>query len=590
MSRNKTISYYNTDIELDGNSKFLVNNISTNTINAVEIMQNGEAIETNNILTTKGDLMFHDNLNSNRLPVGTDGQVLIADSTIDNGIKWETISTTIPDDLEIKSLSLEKDIPGFDGILKLNNTEGDDMLDYTAIEFKAGTTHDYNFIFSHLNRLYFGSTSIPEFGYFDNTTGDYTTTHDITCNTLNYNSLNPPVAAGFVSPLTNKGDLIVHNGITEVRQNIGSNGKVLMADSTEANGIKWGTALTDVTSVAGDMLYRSGGALARLPGATRDNQYLMYTTPGLPNWTSNLYAGYLDSVSGINPQMRIYNANAVPVDNYRSLGFYTSDGTDTFIQHANNNNFFISSSTQPEIYKVTNTGRTEIHSNSILDLNTLDLINENTTPSTNYVRLGFHPYGAVDSFWWKCHNDEFSLHSTTTGAGNIIKFTNTGGISAPSVPTVFSGYYVCVSNDAARTWTYSGSSLRYKTLSETSLFDDTTRLYDLIPKEYYFNDDTTQRPNYSIIAEDCDIAFPELCIYQEYEPGLFRPDSVDDQSLLCVCVAEMKKLRTELTAAQSTITNLNNSITLLNNTQAGLLTTVASLQTQIDDIKTFVGM
>lgn len=39
-------------------------------------------------LTTKGDIPTHDGTDAVRLPVGTDGQVLTADSTAPNGIKW----------------------------------------------------------------------------------------------------------------------------------------------------------------------------------------------------------------------------------------------------------------------------------------------------------------------------------------------------------------------------------------------------------------------------------------------------------------------------------------------------------------------
>lgn len=42
--------------------------------------------------TTKGDLIVHDATTNVRLPVGTDGQVLTADSTDTNGLVWEDVS------------------------------------------------------------------------------------------------------------------------------------------------------------------------------------------------------------------------------------------------------------------------------------------------------------------------------------------------------------------------------------------------------------------------------------------------------------------------------------------------------------------
>lgn len=44
-----------------------------------------------------------------------------------------------------------------------------------------------------------------------------------------------------LSPLTTKGDVPVYNGANVVRQGIGSDGQVFLADSTQANGLKWAT-------------------------------------------------------------------------------------------------------------------------------------------------------------------------------------------------------------------------------------------------------------------------------------------------------------------------------------------------------------
>lgn len=47
--------------------------------------------------------------------------------------------------------------------------------------------------------------------------------------------------AGFTSPTTTKGDLIVRTSSTDVRQGIGANNTLLVADSAQTNGLKWGT-------------------------------------------------------------------------------------------------------------------------------------------------------------------------------------------------------------------------------------------------------------------------------------------------------------------------------------------------------------
>lgn len=47
-----------------------------------------------------------------------------------------------------------------------------------------------------------------------------------------------------LSPLTTKGDLIVYNGTNNVRAGVGANGSVLVADSAQASGVKWDSAVT----------------------------------------------------------------------------------------------------------------------------------------------------------------------------------------------------------------------------------------------------------------------------------------------------------------------------------------------------------
>ena len=42
-----------------------------------------------------------------------------------------------------------------------------------------------------------------------------------------------------LSPLTTKGDVIVYTGTSNVRQAVGVDGSVLVADSTQTNGVKW---------------------------------------------------------------------------------------------------------------------------------------------------------------------------------------------------------------------------------------------------------------------------------------------------------------------------------------------------------------
>ncbi len=54
-----------------------------------------------------------------------------------------------------------------------------------------------------------------------------------------------------LSPLTTKGDLVVNNGTNDVRLAVGTNGYLLTADSTAAEGVKWAAAPVS-TTVADD--------------------------------------------------------------------------------------------------------------------------------------------------------------------------------------------------------------------------------------------------------------------------------------------------------------------------------------------------
>ncbi|ASD62693.1 tail fiber domain-containing protein [Bdellovibrio bacteriovorus] len=59
-------------------------------------------------------------------------------------------------------------------------------------------------------------------------------------------------AMAALSPLTSKGDILVHNGTNNVRLPAGTSGQVLTADSADANGVKWISIPTGtVTNVAG---------------------------------------------------------------------------------------------------------------------------------------------------------------------------------------------------------------------------------------------------------------------------------------------------------------------------------------------------
>jgi len=86
---------------------------------------------------------------------------------------------------------------------------------------------------------------------------------------------------GEVGPLTNKGDILTHDGNNLVRLGVGTDNFVLTADSSAAGGLSWASVLVEPLGMAnGDMLYKTGGAIDKLdhPGDSSYNVVKMTGT------------------------------------------------------------------------------------------------------------------------------------------------------------------------------------------------------------------------------------------------------------------------------------------------------------------------
>lgn len=131
--------------------------------------------------TTKGDLQTYDTAPA-RLPVGTDGQVLQANSATATGLEWITIVTSP------------------------TTTQGD-------IIFRGASTDDRLPIGSE-NQLLTVQSGLPVWA-------------------------NAPVS----TTLTTKGDIQTHDGTANERLGVGTDGQFLVADSNETTGLKWSDEL-----------------------------------------------------------------------------------------------------------------------------------------------------------------------------------------------------------------------------------------------------------------------------------------------------------------------------------------------------------
>jgi hypothetical protein len=144
--------------------------------------------------TTKGDLIVHGLTATTKLPVGTDGQVLTADSTQALGVKWVVGA----------GVGAVASVFGRTGAVTAA------IGDYTAAQVNNAVDQTA----SYTNPAWI--TSLP----WSKITG-------------------APVF--FSDPTTTKGDILVRSASALDRYAVGADGQVLIADSTQAHGVRWGT-------------------------------------------------------------------------------------------------------------------------------------------------------------------------------------------------------------------------------------------------------------------------------------------------------------------------------------------------------------
>lgn len=173
-------------------------------------------------LTTKGDLFGFD-IGNQRIPVGSDGQVLTADSTQATGVKWATSSFGGVVPLAQGGTGQTTATASFNALSPLT-TKGD-LLVFTTQNVRLPVGTDGFLLLADSTQpsgVKWAAYGFPTVPISQGGTGQTTQT------------------AGFdaLSPMTTKGDLIGFS-TNGVRVPVGLNGQVLTADSSQAAGVKW---------------------------------------------------------------------------------------------------------------------------------------------------------------------------------------------------------------------------------------------------------------------------------------------------------------------------------------------------------------
>jgi hypothetical protein len=132
------------------------------------------------------------------------------------------------------------------------------------------------------------------------------------------------------STITTKGDLIVGTGAgTFVRQGVGSDGQVLVADSAQADGVNW------VTPTAGGMTLISTTAMSGSP----------FTLSSIPSTYKDLVFRFYNCTGTVdNQNVRMtFNGNTSSI--YNSMGVWNNDGTVSSLQDYGASSFLFTRTT-----------------------------------------------------------------------------------------------------------------------------------------------------------------------------------------------------------------------------------------------------
>ena len=263
-------------------------------------------------VTAKGDLLGYSTA-PEKVPIGTDGFVLMADSAQALGLKWApaagagtvtsvavsstdlsvtgspiTGAGTITLDINTAAVSLAKMANLATQTFIGRNTAGTGVPEALSMS-TARTMLSINNVENTALSTWGGSTNLITLGTV--TVGDWAA-NPVPVSSGGTGSSDATGGFNALSPLTTKGDLIGWNLGNNVRVPVGTDGQVLMADSTQTAGIKWAPAsgagtvtsvamtVPSILSVAGSPITTSGTLALTLANQTANTGFMGPTSGG----------------------------------------------------------------------------------------------------------------------------------------------------------------------------------------------------------------------------------------------------------------------------------------------------------------------
>ena len=195
--------------------------------------------------TTKGDLVVRGASAISRLPVGGDGAILVADSTQALGVRWgASLPSSIPAGQFAGDMLIWQQAGGW-GLISAAGQPAAVGNVLTVQSIGASTKLAWQAPPPSQATLYWvnGTQVQSSFG-LNFIAGNNTTiagAMDGSGTKVNITITAGGPTSGLADPTTTKGDLIARATAQVTRLPVGTDGTILMADSTQALGVKWAT-------------------------------------------------------------------------------------------------------------------------------------------------------------------------------------------------------------------------------------------------------------------------------------------------------------------------------------------------------------